>query len=172
MANKSLIIDRAEFGAIMKKINDLGLTEQDFQDELEKTAEDIEREARTKFQSGALPQLERRGEETRGLVSSIKSRKMKREKSGAAFRITAGGVGKEIMAYSEFGTRSRTISLSGIRSLFGGEGESYAKRFKGGDNPQNFTHLSARPYFFSTIFTNKKRMMERLGKRVSKIIKK
>lgn len=172
MANKSLTIDKAEFGAVMRKIKELGLLEEDFHEELAQTAEDIQREARAKFQAGALPQLERRGEETKGLVSSIKSRKMKRKNGTTAYQISAGGRGKEIMAYSEFGTRSRSISLAGIRSLFGGAGDAYAKRFKGSDNPRTFTHLFARPYFFNTIFMNKKSMMKRLGQRVSKALQK
>lgn len=172
MANKSLTIDKAEFGAVMRKIKELGLVEEDFHQELAQTAEDIQREARAKFQAGALPQLERRGEETRGLTSSIKARKMKRKGSETAYQISAGGRGKEIMAYSEFGTRSRSINLQGIRSLFGGQGDAYAKRFKGGNNPRSFTHLFARPYFFNTIFVNKKAMMKRLGKRVSRALQK
>ncbi len=172
MSNKSLKIDEKELGSIMLKLKEIGATSQEFHKELENTSRDIEREARAKFNATTLPLLERRGEDTKGLTSSIKARTRKRKDSESSYQISAGGLGKEIMAYSEFGTRTRNIALGGIRALFGAEGDAYAKRFKGGDDPNKFTHLSARPYFFNTVYKQKKKMKKRIGDKISKALRK
>ena len=172
MANKSIYIDKAELGALQKKLLDVGGLADDFNNELADTAKDAVSSIRSDFGYKVIPHLERRGEDTEGLSSSIKRRTLKRKKGLSAYSISAGGVGKELMAYAEFGTRTERINLAGIRSLFGGDGDDYAERFKGGDNPKNFTNLSARPYFFHNIYKAKKDLTKRLGKLINDKLKK
>ena len=161
MANKSLTVDKKEFGAIMKKLSDLGLTATQFDEELKQSAKNIRDKAKADFESKSAPHLARRGESTAGLSSSIKVRRLARKNgTGSAYNISAGGVGKKLMAFIEFGTRAESINLSGITSLFGSSGSSYAKRFKGGDSPKSFTHLSARPYFFHNVFYRRKNCLK------------
>ena len=173
MAGETLYVNKEEFARIMNKLEGLGLMAQDFDKEMENTAKSAVKKIRSDFNIRVVPHLQKRGEDTTGLSSSIRRRTLKRKKGvGSAYRITAGGVGKELMAYAEFGTRSRRINLAGITSLFGSKGQEYAKRFKGSDNPKDFTHLSSRPYFFHNIFFEKKDLMKRLGMRVNRILKK
>ncbi len=173
MSNKTLYVDKTELAKVMNKLAELGVMANEFDEELKITAKKIKESAKNDFESKSRPHLERRGEDTNGLSSSIQMKPLTRKKgTGSAYRISAGGVGKKLMAFVEFGTRARTISLGGINSLFGGDGSTYAKRFKGSDNPKNFTHLSARPYFFNNVFLEKKKMMKRLGSRVNRILKK
>ncbi|MCH9717499.1 MAG: hypothetical protein K0U52_10505, partial [Gammaproteobacteria bacterium] len=150
MANKSLHIDKKELDAVLKKFKEVGGLEKEFQQQLELTAKRSAAEASARFVEG-LRLLKGRKEKTRGLSNSIKSKTITRGKSSSAYSVSAGGAGKEIMAYVEFGTRSKTIELQGVRELFGSSGDSYAESFKGGDSSNNFSHLPARPYFFQSV---------------------
>lgn len=172
MANKSLKINPKEFDAILGKISSLSSFSEKFNEEVEQTSKDIVTAARDKFEKRSRPELERRGEDTAGLSSSIKRRVLKRKRRASGYKIEAGGVGRELMAYVEFGTRSRRIDLSGIRSIFGAKGDAYALRFKGSDNPRTFTHLRARPYFFNSVREQQLNLIKRVDKHVKRILKK
>lgn len=172
MGKKIGTIDRGDMKAIKDKLQGLNSLKAQLSKEVDVTSDNIRDEARSKFKNGALPLLQKRGEPTSGLISSISKKPLSNRKDNSAYEISAGGEGKKIMAYAEFGTRSRWINLAGIRSLFGGSGTSYAARFKGSDNPKNFTHLNARPYFYTTAFNEKKKMVKRLGNRIKTIIRK
>jgi hypothetical protein len=172
MANKSLYLDKKELADLMNKFKEVGLLAEDFNKEVELTAERIKDSARADFNSGAKGYLEGRGEETNGLASSIQKKTLKRKKGGSAFQVSAGGSGKEIMAYVEFGTRSKDIELGGITSVFGSEGSSYALRFKGSDNEESFSHTYARPYFFKNVLKEKKDLIKRVNRVINSIIKK
>ncbi|MBL4881223.1 MAG: hypothetical protein JKX82_07850 [Oleispira sp.] len=173
MANKSVYLDKKELATIMQKLEGLGVMAEDFDKELKQTTQSMKEKIKQDFDAKSLPHLERRGEDTKGLSSSIRMTTLSRKKGvGSAYKISAGGLGKKLMAYIEFGTRRRTISLGGVTAVLGGAGSDYALQFKGGDSRKNFTNLSARPYFFHNVFVEKKKMMKRLGMRVNKILKK
>lgn len=172
MANKSLHVNKAELGKIMKKLTDLGLLAEDFNKEVELTAEKIRDSARADFNSSAKGYLDNRGEKTAGLVNSIKKKTLKRKKGGSAYSVSAGGFGKEVMAFVEFGTRSKTIELGGITSVFGTKASSYALRFKGSDDKKKFTNTIAKPYFFKNVHKENRMLSKRVNRVINSIIKK
>ena len=172
MANKSLQLDKVELAKIMRKFKEIGLLGEDFNKEVELTAEKIRDGARADFNSSAKGYLDNRGEKTAGLVNSIQKKTLKRKKGSSAYSVSAGGSGKEVMAFVEFGTRSKTIELGGITSVFGSEGSSYALRFKGSDNEKNFTHTFAKPYFFKNVYKEKKDLTKRVNLVINSVLKK
>lgn len=172
MANKSVYVDQKSMLSVLNKLKAVGGLEKEFQDEINLMVKRSAAEASARFNTGALPLLKRRGEKTRGLSNSIRAKVISRKKNDAAYSITAGGVGKELMAYAEFGTRSKRIDLRGVKALFGKDGSDYAKQFKGGDNKKNFTHLEARPYFFSSIMNQKRKFYLRMNALIKSKIKK
>ena len=172
MANKSLKIDQRELGALMKKFTDLGLLAEDFNKEVELTAEKIKDSARSDFNGITKSYLEKRKEKTNGLANSIKKKTLKRKKGSSAYQVSAGGAGKEIMAYVEFGTRSKDIELDDITLVFGNEGSGYARRFKGSDEKKKFTHTFAKPYFFKNVLKEKKDLTKRVNRVINSILKK
>ena len=172
MANKSLHVNKAELAKIMKKFTEIGLLAEDFSKEVELTAEKIRDGARADFNSSAKGYLDNRGEKTAGLVNSIQKKTLKRKKGSSAYSVSAGGSGKEVMAFVEFGTRSKTIELGGITSVFGSEGSSYALRFKGSDEEKKFTHTFAKPYFFKNVYKEKKNLEKRVQQVINSVLKK
>jgi hypothetical protein len=173
MGNKSIHIDKVEMAKLMMKMKALGATAEMFDQEIKAAAERIKDKARNDFRSGAEPYLRDRGEDTSGLASSIKVKTLKRGKGvGSAYEVTAGGAGQKIMAYAEFGTRSETIDLSGIRSVFGSVGDAYAATFKGGNQERFFTHLVAKPYFYKNVHKEYSTLFKTLSTNIKKALKK
>ena len=172
MANKSIHLDKVELAKLMRKFKEIGLLGEDFNKEVELTAEKIRDSARADFNSSAKGYLDDRGEETAGLVNSIKKKTLKRKKGGSAYSVSAGGFGKEVMAFVEFGTRSESIELGGITSVFGTKASSYALRFKGSDNEKSFSHTLAKPYFFKNVYKEKKNLDKRLQQVINSVLKK
>jgi hypothetical protein len=173
MANKTMYVDKEDLAKIMKKLEALGATAEMFDQEMKASAERTRDSARSDFKSGAEPYLQSRGENTSGLASSISVKTLKREKGvGSAYQVTSGGYGKKIMAYAEFGTRSERIDLSGIKSVFGSLGESYAATFKGGNNKRYFTHLVAKPYFYINVYKENKKLFKTIKDNIKRQLKK
>jgi len=165
-----MYINPKEYKKIIDKFKKLGGLEDDLQKELKKLAVDSTGKARADFNSSAKPYLNNRGEDTSGLSSTIKYRLLKRKKSSNAYKLTAGDNKHPIMAYIEFGTRSRRINLSGIRKIFGAKGKDYAMQFKGSDNKRNWTNTSARPYFYKNVYNENKQFVRRMKSRIKKLI--
>lgn len=173
MSNKSLTVNAKEFKKIMDKLNKLQVSSEELSKDIELQAKKTVSRIRSDFGTKTLPNLEKRGERTSGLMSSIRRRTLKRSKSGiSAQSITSGGVGKELMAYAEFGTRSKRIDLRGIKKLFGSQGITYAKGFKGGSLKKNFTHLSAQPYFYLNVHQGQRELIKTLNKKIKTVLKK
>lgn len=156
---------------IINKIDGLISISEDLSRSTEKEVGKIKEAAKLDFKQ-AEEYLSSRDEETTGLSSSIDSRVMSNKKGKSSHLIFAGGPGKKVMAFIEFGTRRRTINLGGIGRVMGSDASSYAKRFKGGDNPKNFTHLDAKPYFYKNVFLGKRRLFKSVDSRIKRVIKK
>lgn len=168
---KGVYIDQSSLKKVLKKIDKLEGGRKKFHDEVRKAAIDTRNEARSRFSGSAKAELERRGEYQSGMESSIKYRSIRRKDSENAYEVSSGSSQNKVMAYIEFGTRNRPINLRFVRDALGAEGSAYAARFKGGDNPNNFTHLNSKPYFFISVINQRKKLSDRLRKLVKKTIK-
>ena len=164
-------VKESDLKNLTNKIDGLISVAEGLSKSVEKGVRDIKANAKSDF-SSAEAYLEERKEDTTGLSQSIDSRVVGNKKGKTSHLIYAGGSGKKIMAYIEFGTRRRTINLGGIGRVMGGNASAYAKRFKGGDNPKSFTHLDARPYFYKNVFKGKRKIFKKVDSSIKRVLKK
>ena len=166
-----VVVDPKSMKKIMDKLEAIGGLDKEIDGLLKQAAVDTRNKARSKFMSGAKVELERRKEETSGLVNLIRYKTLKRSKGRNAYQVTSGDSKHPIMAYIEFGTR-RKVDLTGIKRMFGAQGSAYAKRFKGTNNKKYWTHTIAKPYFYNTAYLESKQLMKNLNKLVKSKLKK
>ncbi len=171
MGKSGLSVNKKDLSSLENKFKALDKLCDGLGGEVAKQSDAMVNAARSDFSARALPVLRARGEQTAGFASSIVKRRVTGVKGSTTFNIGAGGVGKKVMAFIEFGTRRR-VDLSDVRNLLGAKGAKLARGFKGGNNPKNFTHLEAKPYFFHNIFKRRNILVSKSRRRINSILKK
>lgn len=168
---RGVYVDKKSIDRVRKRFEKIILASEDFHDELLQEAKATRDEAKMRFSGAPKSELIRRGEYEAGMESSIRYRTLKRQGKESAYEVSFGSKRHKVMAFIEFGTRSRRINLRDVRKVLGADGDAFALRLKGGDNPNNFTNLDAKPYFFISVINQKKKTLERMRKRFQKALK-
>lgn len=167
--NTKMIVDPKGMNDLMKKLNALGDYKELIHKGLKKTARDIRNSARSDFEAG-------KGDPS-GLRSNIRYRTIKGRKAQSGYEVTTNAERQPIMAYIEFGTRSKgggteRMDFIGISKVFGSaKGRSIARGFKK-NNPKKFTGRYAKPYFYENAFREYKAFEAKMKSELRKAIMK
>ena len=110
-----------------------------------------------------------------GLSRLISSRSLSRKKSLTIRELSMGADKNPIMAYIEFGTRSKNGSIGnldfrGITKIFGTKAKAWVAEFK--INSGRYTDRKAKPYFFSNIHREYEAYMKKVNKSFANLFKK
>lgn len=159
-------VNEKQLKAIYDKLKGIEGLEKEFHEQLKATAKETRNKARADF--------EQRSGDPSGLVRNIRFRTIKRKKGKSAYMVDSGADKEPIMAYIEFGTRSRPINTSGIVKLFGSaRGRRIALSFKrNGAKKNQFTHRNAKPYFFLNAYYSFNKFKRIMRKKIKNAVRK